>query len=271
MRVGMLEKAVSVTGTEAQNPVASSEDAFRENAQFQKSSQALPDRPLMQKKERLYRAIECTQAFLHRKVPPDEAMAAVRARFPAPKYFLESNRTALENAGLDRMDAWYYAMIPALTRTVCSQQWGMAPKLDTLSRMAPFLKTLYVGVHVECFYLILLNRQGKLIRHALMQRGSVNSAPFYLGQMLTTALVENASYIVLAHNHPGGTQKPSREDLHCTLRALNAVAPMGLPMLDHIIVAGEHIVSIRALDMLPPLLWTASAPESRIMRHWLNG
>ena len=229
------------------------------------------DAPLEEKRENLYSAIANAQAFMHKRVPQDEVIAGIRRLYPAPMYFIESNRQAMTRTGLSTLDAFYYALIPSLTRTSLSQQWGSRPRLDTFERMARFLRTLYVGVHEERFYLIMLNRNGTLIRPAMLQKGEVDSAPFYLGNLLSTALMEDARCIVLAHNHPGGTRRPSRQDLVCTLRTLNAVAPLKLALLDHIIVVKNGAVSIRDSGLIPDMLWTASTQNNRIMRDWLVG
>ena len=223
-----------------------------------------------QKRENLYRAIERAQAFMHKREDPAGRMEQIRRCFPAPRYFVESSRRAMTRTGLTDLDAFYYAMIPSLTRTSLSQRWGMNPRLDTLTRMSRFLRTLYIGAHEERFYLILLNGHGRLIRAAMLQKGAVDSAPFYLGQLLSTALTEESRYIVLAHNHPRGTRKPSKEDLLCTLRALNAVAPLKIPLLDHIIVTRDCAVSIREAGLIPEMLWTAPAQNSRIVQGWLD-
>ncbi len=225
---------------------------------------------LEEKRENLYGAIERAQAFLHKREDPGALMENVRRLYPAPRYFLESTRQAMTRAGLCDLDAFYYAMIPELTRTSLSQLWGVNPMLDTLARMSRYLRTLYIGVHEERFYLMLLNRQGRLIRAALLQKGATDSAPFYLGQLLSTALTEGAKYIVLAHNHPRGTRKPSKEDLYCTLRTLNAVAPLKMPLLDHVIVVRDGAVSIRDSGMIPDILWTAPGQGSRIVQGWLD-
>ena len=204
---------------------------------------AVSSAPLNQKREAMYRAIEQTQAFMHKRTPTDAFMERLRRRYPTPVFFVESSRKALERAGVPRLDAFYYALIPALTRTCMSQQWGMHPRLDNLDAMGEYLKTLYLGVHVECFYLVLLNRMGKLIRPVLLQRGGVDNAPFYLRQLLSAALEEQA-----------------RE----------AFAPLRIPLLDHIIIAGEAVVSIRQIGLLPNMLWTAAQPGSKIVNGWLN-
>jgi len=222
------------------------------------------------RKETLYRAIERAQSFMHKQVPADAFMENVRRHYPAPLYFVESNRKALERAGLSRLDAFYYAMIPALTRTSLSQQDGARPRLDSIGAAERYLRTLYVGIHVECFYLLLLDRQGRLIRAALLQKGGVDNTPFYLNQLLAVALQEEARFLILAHNHPGGTRRPSKEDLRCTLRALEALMPLRVPMLDHFIVAGNDVISIRGTGMIPEMLWTAAHPGSRLVSGWLK-
>ncbi len=233
-------------------------------------SGAYSDAPYEQKRERLYAAIEDAQASLHKKASPDAVIASIRRWFPEPAYFIESSRQGMRKTGLSQLDAFYYAMIPHLTRTVLSQQWGDSPRLNVLSRMAAYLRTLYIGIHVECFYLVLLNRTGRLIHPVLLQRGAVDSAPFYLGQVLSTALSEGACYIVLSHNHPGGTRNPSHEDLRCTLRALEAVAPLRITLLDHIIVVPDGAVSIRETGLISDFAWTASNPGCRMVREWLD-
>ena len=225
---------------------------------------------LDEKRENMYLAIERAQSFLHKRDDQQERLAMIRRLYPAARYFVESSRHAMTRTGLSDLDAFYYAMIPALTRTSLSQLWGMSPMLDTLSRMSRYLRTLYIGAHEERFYLVLLNGHGRLVRAAMLQKGAVDSAPFYLGRLLSTALEEGARYIVLAHNHPRGTLKPSKEDLVCTLRTLNAVAPLKIPLLDHIIIAKDCAVSIRESGLIPELLWTASAQGSRIVRNWLD-
>ena len=104
----------------------------------------------------------------------------------------------------------------------------------------------------------------------LLQKGGVDYAPFYLAQLIAVALQESARFIVLAHNHPGGTKKPSKEDLKCTLKAISAFAPLRVPLLDHVIIAGDEVVSIRQAGLLPAMLWTAASPGSRIVDQWLD-
>ena len=232
-----------------------------------------PDSPIgdvTQHNERLFNAVEKALVRLHKEDRAQEMMETIRRRYPSPAMLMESNTYMLKRAGLPRLDAFFFSMMPHLARRTMSESFGRKPRLNNLMLTARYLRTLYIGVRVECFYLILLDRSGNLIDAVLVQQGNHDSAPFYMKQVLSIAVQRRAFAIVLSHNHPGGTARPSREDLACTLKALQAVNAMGMPMLDHVIIAGEQAVSIRQICAFSPELWTMQAPGSALMRNWLE-
>lgn len=56
---------------------------------------------------------------------------------------------------------------------------------------------------------------------------------------MTGALLSGATGIFLAHNHPGGSMKPSRNDIAITKKMIAAAEVLDLRFLDHLIVNGE--------------------------------
>ena len=220
--------------------------------------------------ERLYNAIEDALARMHRKTPPDQQMNSIRRRYPSPVFFVESNAYTLRRAGLPRLDAFFFTMIPALARKVEREAYGKKPKLDTLSKMAGYLGALFIGVHVECFYEVLLDSRGYVIDTVLVRKGTTDSTPFYLKEALSIAVQKEARAVVLCHNHPCGTLKPSREDVACTLKAMNAFAALEVPVLDHVIIAQGQAVSMRDCGAVPSQLWTMQAPDSKLLRNWVD-
>ena len=220
--------------------------------------------------EALFDCLGRTLARLHRKEPPEAQLANIRVRFPTATCFFEASPFMLRRSGIRNLDAFFFSMIPAVARRAGREVLGVRPRLNTLSRMSQFLKALFIGVHVECFYLVMLTATGILIDARLVQRGTVDSAPFYLRETLSLAVNREAKAVVMCHNHPGGTMKPSREDLICTLNMLNSMMAIGLPMLDHVIIAQGRAVSIRETGMLPDALWTMQAPGNRLNRGWLD-
>ena len=222
--------------------------------------------------EGLYDCIE--DALSHaivQKTPPEAQMRRIRFRYPSPTFFIESNEYMLRQAGLGNTDAFYFWMIPGLARYVAQESFGERPRLNTLSRMAAYLKSLYLGIHIECFYAVLLDARGTLIKTVLVGRGTVSAAPFDMGRMLSLLVEHNAKAVVLCHNHPGGTLKPSPEDIQCTLRALAATATISVSLLDHIIIAGESAVSIRDSGYIQPDLWVMmQGPRRKLVRDWVD-
>ena len=220
--------------------------------------------------ERLFNAVETALAHMHKRKSPEEQMKILRSRYDSAMCLLESNTHMLRASGLSHTDAVYFSAIPGLARLVKREEFGEKPKLNTVSVMAEYLKGFFIGIHVEYFYVVCLDKHGRHIDTVLLQRGGDDSAPFYLGQMLSVAVRKGASAIVLCHNHPRGTLRPSDADLSCTLEAMNALASTGIILLDHIIIAGKQPVSIRESGLVLSHLWTAQDTTGSLNRNWLD-
>ena len=205
-----------------------------------------------------------------KRTPPEEQMRRIRFRYPNPAFFIDSNEYMLRQAGLGNADAFYFWMIPGLTRYAARESFGEKPRLDTLSKMAAYLRTLYIGVHVECFYAVLLDGYGRLIRTVMVGRGTLDAAPFNMGKLLSLIVEHSAKAVVLCHNHPCGTLRPSQEDLQCTLHAMAATATINVPMLDHIIIARDRTVSIRDSGFIAAGLWVMQGPNRKLVRDWVD-
>ena len=63
-------------------------------------------------------------------------------------------------------------------------------------------------------------------------------------QVFKAAVLANAAAILLAHNHPSGNPEPSREDVAVTKQLVEAGKVMGIPVHDHLILAGSGYTSL---------------------------
>ena len=88
--------------------------------------------------------------------------------------------------------------------------------------------------------------------------------------MLAELVRVNPCAVILSHNHPGRTLRPSQADVDCTMEALRALTAVGVPLLDHVIIAGDRAVSLRANGYIPAGLWLAQNPQHRQLRLWLE-
>lgn len=220
--------------------------------------------------ERLYNSIECALAMMHKKQSPAEQMDRLREIFPSPVFFLEAGDYIKRKAGLPRLDAFYFSLFPGIAHYTVEERYGEKPTLNRLSLMAEYLVQLYKGVHRERFYALLLDSMGRKTDTVLISKGTNDAALFDMKLMLSNVVRRGAKAVVLSHNHPRGTLRPSEEDIRCTLRALKALMALGVPMLDHVIVAYDRAVSMRDCGVIPAPLWIQQAPRSKLLRDWVD-
>ncbi|MEZ4751849.1 MAG: JAB domain-containing protein [Bdellovibrionota bacterium] len=81
-----------------------------------------------------------------------------------------------------------------------------------------------------------LNSGMKLLAVREIFRGTVNQSVANPREILRAALLEDAVYLIVAHNHPSQDPKPSPWDRNFTQRMETAAALVGIPLLDHLIV-----------------------------------
>ena len=94
----------------------------------------------------------------------------------------------------------------------------------------------------EVFYAIYLNNRNKFICHKQISSGGLTQTSVDVRMIMKNAVECNATVIAVAHNHPSGSVKPSKEDINLTKRIKEACEIMDIKLLDHIIV-GEHFAS----------------------------
>ena len=89
----------------------------------------------------------------------------------------------------------------------------------------------------EVFILITLNTKNIVTGYFEVHRGTINTSLVHPREVFKRALLNNASNIMVAHNHPSGDPNPSKEDIQITERLKEAGNLLGINLLDHIIVA----------------------------------
>jgi DNA repair protein RadC len=162
-------------------------------------------------------------------------------------------------------------LIPELSRAVLRSHYPAHPLLNGLPQASHFLRSLFLGRHHEYCYLLLLRKNRYLIRARLMQSGTINSVPFYPRNILEVALANDADAVVLAHNHPGNIPEPSPDDIAATYELINALRPMEIPLLDHLIFTNDTVVSIRENQFVPEEIWMEQPNHCpRYLSTWLN-
>ncbi len=103
----------------------------------------------------------------------------------------------------------------------------------------------------EVFYVLLLDSRHRVLRSVEVSRGSLNQSLVHPREVFAPAIRESAAAILVVHNHPSGDPTPSREDREVTTRLVEAGDLLGVPLLDHVVVAGKDFQSFADRGWLP--------------------
>lgn len=102
----------------------------------------------------------------------------------------------------------------------------------------------------ERFLLVLLDGRHRMLREVVISQGTLTASLVHPREVFRPALREAAAAVVLVHNHPSGDPTPSREDREITERLAAAGELLGIPVLDHVVVAERGYASLREAGAL---------------------
>jgi DNA repair protein RadC len=89
-----------------------------------------------------------------------------------------------------------------------------------------------------------LNSHNRIIRDEVISIGTINANIIHPREVFRIALESNAVAVILAHNHPSGESTPSKEDVDITEQIVQAGKILGIPLIDHIVIAKDSYASV---------------------------
>ncbi|MBP6022288.1 RadC family protein [Ferruginibacter sp.] len=117
------------------------------------------------------------------------------------------------------------------------------PVVKSSADIAQYLKAVLKDFSYEVFAVLFLNRANKINHFEIISRGGITGTVADPRMILKKALEYDAVSLVLSHNHPSGSLKPSRADEELTLKIKEAAKYFDIKILDHIIVSEEGYYS----------------------------
>lgn len=119
---------------------------------------------------------------------------------------------------------------------------------DTYEQIKPMFED--VINYKERVVIICVNRANKIIGWNVLSDGGVHASIIDVKIVMQHALLTNSSAIILAHNHPSGTLKPSATDIKITDKVKAACKVMDIEILDHLIITDEGFFSFADEGMI---------------------
>lgn len=116
-------------------------------------------------------------------------------------------------------------------------------KISTSRDVFEFMQAELAELQHEEFWILMLTRANHIIKKISVSEGGLSGTVADPKRIFKIALENNASSMILCHNHPSGSVKPSEADINLTKKLRDAGAFLDIPVLDHIIIGEEKYFS----------------------------
>lgn len=123
------------------------------------------------------------------------------------------------------------------------QEANEAPSIKTSYDILNLIKPMVSDLSHEEFWIFLLNRANKVINRFMVSKGGIAGTVTDVRLIFKKAIENNATSIILCHNHPSGNSNPSNEDITVTKKIEEAGKLLDIKILDHIIISENSFFS----------------------------
>ncbi|HUF46368.1 MAG TPA: DNA repair protein RadC [Vicinamibacterales bacterium] len=132
-----------------------------------------------------------------------------------------------------------------LGRRTLTTQPAPRPRLQTSRDLARHLLPEYGTFPLERFGVVLLDTKYRLLKTSLLSVGSLDASVVHPREVFQEAVTIGAAAVAVFHNHPSGDPTPSHDDRVLTYRLQQAGLLLGIPLVDHLILADTRYYSLR--------------------------
>lgn len=141
-------------------------------------------------------------------------------------------------------------IVQAATLRMLKSEVNVRPILSNWQALLDYLQADMRYLGVERVRVLHLNGRNMLIHDDHVGDGSIDEAAIYVREIIKKAVALGTTSLIIVHNHPSGAPEPSRQDIAVTRQIADAGKPLGIQLLDHLIIgAGSHR-SLRSMGLI---------------------
>lgn len=200
--------------------------------------------------------LELLLFFTHKRCDTNEMAHRLVARFGSFAGVLDAPYASLlEVDGIGPSSATLIKLVQAVAGFYQSDRTANCTVVTSTADAGEFFVSRLSGCLNEEVHVLLLDDKNKVLRVTKLLEGTVNMAPISIKKVVTEVVATNATGVILAHNHPGGLALPSQNDKQATAQLIQALQLLNVRLVDHIIVADDHYVSLADTGLLAQLAY----------------
>ncbi len=159
--------------------------------------------------------------------------------------FDASEQELLQVEGVGPSAAVLIRLIPQLARKSAVDRVAELCTIRSTADARDYLMPRFLYERDELALLLCLDSQKRVIQCVELSRGVVNSVSIDVRRILEIALKQRACSLILAHNHPDGPARNSREDDQVTSQLFQSLRTVRIELTDHLIFARDGVFSYR--------------------------
>ena len=115
--------------------------------------------------------------------------------------------------------------------------------LSSNLKLLNYLKFSLLSRDIEVFKVLFLNTQNELLKEEELFFGTIDRSTIYIRELVKKILEYNAKAVILVHNHPSGSLRPSESDILLTKKVKEVFESLEIRLLDHLIISEKGYFS----------------------------
>lgn len=125
-----------------------------------------------------------------------------------------------------------------------------AAEVSSPQAVFAFMKRKCRKLDREHFWRIDVDARSRVLGYEVVSVGTISASLVHPREVFKGAILNNAAAIIIAHNHPSQETTPSPEDKEVTRRLQRAGELLGIPLLDHMVLADSNFFSFKERGVL---------------------
>jgi DNA repair protein RadC len=154
--------------------------------------------------------------------------------------------------GVGRSTATAFAIIRSVNSLYLGEKMEGGEVFDSLEKVAEMWRSRLTSLKFEVVEIALLDSSLRLMKDGIrrLETGTACATAFYPRKIVESVIRSNATAVIIAHNHPGGSAVPSVNDERSTKIIQNALQSIDARLVDHLIIAQDSTFSFRENGLL---------------------
>jgi len=147
--------------------------------------------------------------------------------------------------GIGPSNAFGIKLFQAISEKYAREKMPKKVPLTSPQAVIGYLKEKIGREKKEHFVVLVLDSRNNLISINDVSVGTLNASLVHPREVFEPALKNLGAHVIIAHNHPSGDPKPSKEDVEVTKDLIAAGRILGVEVLDHIIITKSEYFSFK--------------------------